>query len=473
MVVPLRNVSRYLNRKVDVIGVVMETTFTKKTKGTAAIYFIGSRLMNFIVKVYSEPVVFTMAANVFATNNRSLPIVAAVGDIIKLCLVVVGTFNGEVNVTYRKSISSFALYKGKDGDILDPYQVSPNFFPRDADKIIIAKLRKWLVNFQLCEDSSKFPMFRELKEDIYVNLACKILHLSEPEKDEWLMYVWDGTDTPPNAICSNLQDEHRIPLPLQVELLPLSRDILCTLPTVGSIIRIVFDEGMQNSHFHLLTVGKWVKITYLRLELHCGLWYGVFTLQSKVRYISSEDQLIVERQRVADERLSMPYLSFPQPSPTTAVNHCEHVSHVTLMSVLTHPEVTAIFKCVVRVVAAMACEDENPSSYKYKLRLTLEDSTARIHAHVIGEDLDLFGTNYTNDVTLYYSVTLFDGHPDVDKWTKKLDILLEGSEVCNNGRKRNPPWVCVCLKSYYLSEDDIWGTRNFRVFDTKIMEDSS
>ncbi|XP_014505433.1 protection of telomeres protein 1b isoform X2 [Vigna radiata var. radiata] len=451
MVVPLRNVSRYLNRKVDVIGVVMETTFAKKTKGTD---FCCS--LRIIDETHHS---FSMAANVFATNTESLPLVTAVGDIIKLSLVVVGTFNGEVNVTYRKNISSFALYKGKDGDILDPYQVSPNFFLRDEDKIIIDKLRKWLVNFQLCEDSSKFPMLRELKEETFINLACKILHHSEAAKDERLMFVWDGTDTQPNGICSNIEDELNHPLPLQLEPLSLSRAILCTLPTVGSILRIVFEKDVQNSHFHLLTIGNWVKITYLRLKLYGGLWHGVFTLQTKVRYISKEDQLIVERQRMADERMAD--LNFPEPLPIT-VNHCNHVTPNTLMSVLTHSEVVAIFKCIVRVVAIIPFAKICSSTGNYSMRLTLEDSTARIHANVMEEDV----------------VTLFDGYPDVLKLIKNLNRLLGVSEGnCRIGGEkdttRNPPWVCVCLKSYYLSEDDIWGTRNFRVFDTKILEDTS
>jgi len=60
----------------------------------------------------------------------------------------------------------------------------------------------------------------------------------------------------------------------------------------------------------------------------------------------------------------------------------------------------------------------------------------------------------------------------------KLKKLLgtsdsDGSNDGVKGALRNPPWVCICLKSYYLSKDDIWGSRNFRVFGTKIMEDSS
>ncbi|XP_022638002.1 protection of telomeres protein 1a isoform X3 [Vigna radiata var. radiata] len=394
MVVPLRDLSKYLSRRVNVIntvnviGAVIETTFAKKTKrvfpkkkkgrDTGTDYCCNLRIMD---DTHHN---FTISATVFDKNIERLPLVTAVGDIIQLRSIL-------------------------------------------------------------------------------------ILHHSNVAKDKWVIYAWDGTDTQPNAICSNLEDELKHPLPLQRERLPLSREILCTLPTVGSIFRIVFETGVQKSHLHLLTVGKWVKITYLRLKLYGGLWHGVFTCHTKLRYISNEDQLIVERQRLADERLSlisrrMSYLSFPEPLPITAVNHRDHVTPVTLMSVLTHSEVTAIFKCIVRVVAAIPCKAENLclSTEKYKMRLTLKDSTARIHANVIEEDV----------------VTLFDGYPDDEKWNRKLNRLLgvsdsNGSIGGEKDTTRNPPWVCVCLKSYYLSEDDIWGTRNFRVFDTKILEDSS
>ncbi|XP_052727504.1 protection of telomeres protein 1b isoform X4 [Vigna angularis] len=460
MDVPLRDVCKYVNEKVNVIGVVVETTFAKKTMGTD--YCCALRIID------DTRHDFSMAANVFGKSTENLPLVAALGDIIQLSFVSVTTYRGEANVTFNKNTSTFALYKSKDDDGLNSYQVSrPYFVPKDEDKIIINKLRKWLINFQFSEDSSKFPFFRELKEETFVNLACKILHHSEAAKDEWVIFVWDGTDTQSNAICSNLENELKNPLPLQRDHLSLPRDILCTFPTVGTILRIIFHIGVEKSHFHLLTIGKWVKINNLRLKLYAGLWHGIFTVQTKLQYISNEDQLIAERQRLADERLSlilgrMPNLSFPEPSPIT-VNHRDHVRPVTLMSVLTHSKVTAIFKCVVRVVAAMPCKAENlrSSTGKYRMRLTLEDPTARIHALVIEEDV----------------VTLFDGIPDAEKLERKLNKLLGISEDNSIGgvkdTTRNPPWVCVCLKSYYLSKDDIWGTRNFRVFDTKILEDSS
>lgn len=94
-----------------------------------------------------------------------------------------------------------------------------------------------------------------------------------------------------------LEDEMNCPLPLQLESLPLPRDLLCTFPTVGSILRITFDRGIEKGHLYLLNNIKWVKFVNMRLEVHAGLWRGVFTPFTKLRYTPDGDGLILERQR--------------------------------------------------------------------------------------------------------------------------------------------------------------------------------
>ncbi|XP_028244878.1 protection of telomeres protein 1b-like [Glycine soja] len=213
---------------------------------------------------------------------------------------------------------------------------------------------------------------------------------------------------------------------------------------------MTFDADLVKSHLHLLNVDKWVKFMNMRLKVADGLWLGVFTPQSKLQYTPNEDGLIVERQRLSEEWL------FPKPSFITEEVNQDHAIPVTLMTVLTHSEVTAKFKCVVRVVAATPCQAENllSSTGEYRMRLTLEDSTARIHAFVTAKDGEV----------------LFDGYPDIDELTRKLNILLGVNEV--KDAPRNPPWVCVCLKSFCVSKTDVWSSRTFKIFDTKIVGDT-
>lgn len=73
------------------------------------------------------------------------------------------------------------------------------------------------------------------------------------------------------------------PLPLQVEAEPLSRDILCSFPSVGSILRVVLDEGNKNLGLGFLKTGDWVNIVNIICEVHSGLWRGVLMSFTKFR----------------------------------------------------------------------------------------------------------------------------------------------------------------------------------------------
>lgn len=79
-----------------------------------------------------------------------------------------------------------------------------------------------------------------------------------------------------------------------------------------------------------------------------------------------------------------------------------------------------------------------------------------------------------SDVIYPWQETLFDGYPGTANVKRKLNRLLGVTEcddsIMVNDRPRNPAWVSVCIKSYYVSKSDVWGSRNFRIFDTKIVD---
>ncbi|XP_028752411.1 protection of telomeres protein 1b-like [Neltuma alba] len=453
---PIRDAVKFINQKVNIAGIILDLGFPRRTRGTD--YCCTLRIID---ESYGKP---GISVNIFAESSERLPRVVASGDVVQFCNVLIQTHGDEVNAIFNKRISSFALYNGKDNDYFVPYQVSSKFHPRDMDKALIDKLRKWLVSFKLIEDSSNFPMLREIKEgDCFVDLACKILHCCETANHEWMVFIWDGTDLPPNSISANPEDEMHDPLPLHLEPEPLPRELLCSFPTVGSILRITYGKDIEKNHLKFLDVSKWVKIVNMHLEVRAGLWHGVFIPTTKLRYTPKDDNLIQERERLYGERMSlncgkMPFSSLPWTSCITVVDHND-VPFATLMDVLTHSQVTAKFKCIVRVVAAMPWPAEKFRSEHgiYRMRLTLEDPTARIHAYVYAED----------------GVTLFDGHPDTCILMQKMNMLL-GVMSCDDSTVtncvlRNPPWVQLCIKSYYTSKHDVWGSRKYRIFDTKIV----
>lgn len=107
-----------------------------------------------------------------------------------------------------------------------------------------------------------------------------------------------------NCWCSyselNHSPEHKMDeqLPLQLEPSPpLSIDLLRTFPTVGTILRVIIDKVNQKHVLHLLNTGEWVKFISILCEVHAGLWCGVLTPFTKLRYLSNEDHFVLACQR--------------------------------------------------------------------------------------------------------------------------------------------------------------------------------
>ncbi|CAN6461277.1 unnamed protein product [Victoria cruziana] len=132
------------------------------------------------------------------------------------------------------------------------------------------------------------------------------------------------------------------------------------------------------------------------------------------------------------------------------------------MEIVTHSKVTCKYKCIVRIIASYPWLYEDFRSpdipHIYRIRFTLEDSTARIHAYLYGED----------------GAEFFEGYPPIDILTSKMNKLLglENSSVSECGdvsATRSPPWVQVCIKSYYLDKNDPWGSRHYRICNTKMV----
>ncbi|KAK9688774.1 hypothetical protein RND81_09G010200 [Saponaria officinalis] len=441
-----------LNQKVNLIGIIVEYGTPNRSKGTD--WFVSLRIVD---ETHHDR---GFLVNVFAESQGKLPKVETSGDIIQLSHVMMKTHNAETYALFNKSYSSFALYEGKYGDNCKPYQASLKFRQRDQDKAFVVGLRKWVEGVQLGTAAKDSVMLRQLKEGQCFDLVCKILHVSEVNKDEWMLFIWDGTDVPPLQLQSKLDDEIKNPLPLQVEPQSLPRNILCSFPTVGTTLRVSVQHKNANLIIPSLTTGRWVKFINMTFNVQGGLWCGVLTQETKLRFVPSDDSYILERQRDYEERFSsklnrMPFTSFPWPSRITEVDRkVEDVPLVTLMDILTYTQVTAKFKCIVRVVAALPSkvEDLRSPAGVYRARVTLEDPTARIHAYLYAEDAETF----------------FEGYPPTDILMRKWNALLGIAGGNGDAAPRNPPWVVCCIKSYYLDENNVWGSRNFRIFDTTL-----
>lgn len=447
--------SSSINQRVNLIGIVIETTLPKRTKGTD---------LCCSVKIVDETQPKTFSIMFYAETVDKIPRVASNGDIILVSRVTISTRGSEVYAMYNKKFSAFALYEGRDFGEKEfaPYQSSRKFSFREQDKRLIKGMRNWLMHNKI-EGLNDLMLLREIKKGERVNLLCKIVHVHKVKKDKWMFFLWDGTDAPPACIEAKLEDEMENPLPLHLEPSSLSRDILCTFPTVGTVMRMIIDQSYKIS-INFIHTNRWVKFVNIKCEEVAGLWQAVLMPLSALRILSDDDARVLDCQRTYNERVQskwscMPFTSFPWPSHITETDHPD-VPFVTLMNVLTHTEVTCKFKCVVRVVAIFPwrADDFRSPCGVYRIRLTLEDPTARIHAFLYAEDgIKFFGNDFSADIL-----------------ARKRNMLLgigEGDD-CERSPKnvpRNPPWVECCLKSYYLEKNDAWGSRNYRIFGTTLV----
>ncbi|XP_051119418.1 protection of telomeres protein 1b-like [Andrographis paniculata] len=443
-----------LNQRINLAGVVAEIGIPKNTRGSDA--FRSVKIVD-----ASEPS-NGYFLHFFAESMDKLPHVENIGDVITVYNVLIKTWDQGSYAQYNKKYSSFAIFEGRDNSNVEPrpYQFSYTYRATNQHKKIIRELRKWWAQHNVDIANGCFA-FKDMKEGESVDLLCKILHVSKIE-DAAMFFLWDGSDTPPASVESKLEDERDNPLPLQLEPSLLPRDILCTFPCVGTILRMFLDERSDKLGVGFLSSNRWVKLLHVKCEIRAALWCAVLMPFSKFVYLPDDTECVIQCQRSYDMRLKSKWGRMPISSATglSRITETDHpnVPFVTLMNVLTHPEVTYKFKCVVRVVAIFPwrADDFRAANGIYRVRLTLEDPTARIHAYIYAED----------------GAKLFGNFTSVEALTKMRNMLLgvadDSADTETNG-PRNPPWIQCCLKSYYIDSNNVWGSRNFRIFGTKMV----
>ncbi|KAG0546418.1 hypothetical protein BDA96_02G445600 [Sorghum bicolor] len=397
-----------------------------------------------------------ISATFFAQEPDLLPCVKSNGDVISLRDVMVKCYLEEFFIAVDKRLSSFALFESKVSAECSPYQTSKNYHGSKHDKERLTQLRTWLPlglkDFGLKDLELQL---RSLKSDSTFDLVCKVLHVLK-HKDKWIFYVWDGTDTPA-AEFQAISDAEAVASPA------LPRELLCTMPCIGTVLRI-FSDRPVNKASHMQQGTYWARFCNITCKREFGIWKGVFLKRSRVRLLSHEDGSVVDRLKMYDSRNANKVLHQPMGSfPSNVADEYEEEGYSTLMESLTHPEVTHKVKTLVRVVAFYPCEAYElhlllRSNYDYSIRLTLEDPTARIDAYVHKQNLvQFFGDSLTEVVVM-----------------KKLNKLLgipeseDGDEVVP--MSWNSPWIWCVMSSYYCEKTDPWGSRRYRIVDTTIRD---
>uniref|UniRef100_A0A0D3FWU7 Kinesin motor domain-containing protein n=1 Tax=Oryza barthii TaxID=65489 RepID=A0A0D3FWU7_9ORYZ len=250
---------------------------------------------------------------------------------------------------------------------------------------------------------------RSIKSDSTFDLVCKVLDVHEASNGVWILYVWDGTDTPVTEFPT-LDNESVSPPPLHLEGAPLPREVLCTLPCVGSVLR-VFSNRFFKEMLHLQKGIYWARFCNMTCKQQFGMWKGILLPSSRVRLLSNEDGSVADRLKLFDSRIAtqihrQPMASLPNASDIADVEY-ERAGYTTLMESLTHGE-----------------------------------------------------------------AKFFGGFLTAEAVIRKMNKLLGIPEDTEEGApsNRNPPWIWCCLKSYRLDKNDPWGSRRYRIFGTEIRD---
>ncbi|KAL7237156.1 hypothetical protein ACSBR1_020264 [Camellia fascicularis] len=414
--------SRYANQqvKVNLIGVVVEFSFPRRSQGTDY-----CTILKVIDQSQHSPV---LSVNVFIDDIHSLPHIRACKDIILLSSVLVKTHHQEVYVVFNKIFSSFALFDGQVSSNFNPYQNSPTFCLLENDKQYITKLRNWCQTFQIDAGISDYLVsLKDIKERVHFDLVCMVLGVCEGSSNEWVLFLWDGTDAPLPSLNAKLEDQNSIRL--QIESAPLPTNILDKCLCIGTTLRVIASRTYENLGHHFHYIGSWMRFRNLVCEVDSGLWKGLLISGSKIRLLAEGDYSVIECKRKFQERISL-YGRMPMSSchfsNLLTVTTFETSKFATLMDVVTLSKDRSRFKCVVRMVAIYPTQVQDfwTPAGRYRINITLEDPTARIHALLCNEDAENFFGCYTS----------------LSEYSAKMNKLL-GLPENNNDSPRNPPWI--------------------------------
>ncbi|XP_008661638.1 protection of telomeres protein 1b isoform X1 [Zea mays] len=445
---PIADAMKVPGVRVCLFAVVSEIGITDRSRGTD---------FTLRLRIVDQSCMDGISVTVFADKTTLLPCVKSSGDVISLHNVMI-TMHGEFFVSFNKEVSSFALFESKVAEC-SPYQTSVKYHGSKHDKELLTQMRTWLAYNPLGLKDFELQL-RSLKSDSTFDLVCKVVHVHE-DNDKLIFYVWDGTDTPAVEFQATL-DPKAVESPPLFEGPPLPREVLCTMPIIGTVLRIFSDMPIKEVS-HMQNRVYWARFCNITCKEEFGIWKGILLASSKVRLLSHEDGSVVDRRKMyairkANQVLCQPMASFP--SNVTDVEY-EEEWHSTLMQSLTHKEVTHKLKTLARVVGAYPCQASGLrllSTGNIHLRLTLEDPTARIHAYV-----------HKN-----YLVQFFGGFLTEEAITKKMNKLLGIPEPEDSEEgaplTRNPPWIWCCLTSFYMDKNNPWDSRKYRIFATEMRD---
>ncbi|XP_020581927.1 protection of telomeres protein 1a-like isoform X9 [Phalaenopsis equestris] len=203
-----------IGSKVNLIAKAIEIGVPRKSGGSD--YFLTLKLVD-----ETEPTP-GFSVNIFEDNLEKLPRIKFPGDIISLQCVELNVYGGDFFCTFKRRISSFALFDGKAGGDLTPYQTSltRRFLASNADEKLVLQLRALSLRHQ--QEVFKTLLLCNIESDKQLDIVCKVLDVYKTSTNDWIVLVWDGTDSPV-LLQNDLDMEAKSPI--RPELYDLPREV--------------------------------------------------------------------------------------------------------------------------------------------------------------------------------------------------------------------------------------------------------
>ncbi|KAB1217630.1 Protection of telomeres protein 1a [Morella rubra] len=296
-IIPIRDALSRVNQKVNLIGCVREFSPPRKSSGTDYV-----SILKIVDESYKDE---EFSVHIFTGKLQDLPIIRSYNDVIILYQVKIVEFSGRKNADFNKRFSSYALFDENSCSDFNPYQASPGFRLLEPDMGFIRRKVHFCTQIPLSEGMGEYLLsLKQLKNKEHFDLVCKVLHIEKVANNTWMLFVWDGNDTPPLSSDVNLDNEEQNPLPFQIEQFSVPKDILCTFPRVGTILQVMTNDVHENFGLCFEGIGKWTKIRNMTCEIHLGLWRGLLLSSSRFRFLPHNDCAVLERIRNVNQRIS-------------------------------------------------------------------------------------------------------------------------------------------------------------------------
>ena len=95
-------------------------------------------------------------------------------------------------------------------------------------------------------------------------------------------------------VCCSLNDKEQNPLSLYIEQTELQRQILSQFSCVRIVLRVTAIETHENFGLYFKSSGQWMKIRHMTCDVEYGLWYGLLHHSFGVRYLSNNDNTVLQ-----------------------------------------------------------------------------------------------------------------------------------------------------------------------------------